>query len=81
MTHCDSFALVTGLSRHANNFVGAKQSAAMQGEELGGPYTVVANGYGQFSQSGCDTVQMLVVSLRGYILALLRLIYADGILT
>ncbi|MFB2659366.1 hypothetical protein [Shewanella mangrovisoli] len=40
VTHCDSFALVTGVSRHANNLAEAKQSAALQGEELGGTHIV-----------------------------------------
>uniref|UniRef100_Q0HXE4 Lipoprotein n=1 Tax=Shewanella sp. (strain MR-7) TaxID=60481 RepID=Q0HXE4_SHESR len=40
VTHCDSFALVTGVSRHANNLAEAKQSAALQGQELGGTHIV-----------------------------------------
>ncbi|WP_084294856.1 hypothetical protein [Shewanella decolorationis] len=40
VTHCDSFALVTGVSRHADNLAEAKRSAALQGEELGGTHIV-----------------------------------------
>lgn len=47
VTHCDSFALVTGVSRHADNLAEAKRSAALQGEELGHSYSVVTNRYGE----------------------------------
>ncbi|MBW3529389.1 hypothetical protein L5M43_03350 [Shewanella sp. SW36] len=40
VTHCDSFALVTGVSRHENQLDEAKESATAQGEELGGTHIV-----------------------------------------
>lgn len=40
VTHCDSFALVTGVSRHENQLDEAKESATAQGEGLGGTHIV-----------------------------------------
>lgn len=40
VTHCDSFAIVTGVSRRENNLDEAKESAIAQGEQLGGTHIV-----------------------------------------
>lgn len=40
VTHCDSFALVTGISRYENCLDEAKASAIIQGEQLGGTHIV-----------------------------------------
>ncbi|MBV7314201.1 hypothetical protein [Shewanella sp. NIFS-20-20] len=40
VSHCDSFALVTGVSRQADNLRQAQDSAKGQAEELGGTHIV-----------------------------------------